>query len=80
MGEEFEPDLNGVKYTKGYETLYSVSSSTTSITIDHRCKYIRGENDYTYAFQQCSHVLTSFSFKTNHNSSIYYNSSMCCNY
>ena len=62
--EEFEPNLNGILYTKGYKMLYSVSTKS-QIEIDSRCEVIFGESSYSYAFKDVASTLTSFSFQSN---------------
>ena len=60
---EFEDNQNGILYTKGYETLYSVSRRE-SIVIDSRCKTIKGEDENgNPAFYDCRDSLKSFSFQ-----------------
>ena len=64
MSGDFETDIDGVTYTKGYKTLYSAINKET-VEIDSRCTNIFGENEFTYAFKNSAETLISFSFEAN---------------
>ena len=64
MSVGFEPDIDGVTYTTGYQTLYSVVNKK-DIVIHSNCVNIRGENSYSYAFKESIDTLESFSFQSN---------------